>query len=64
MICGYISIFIEIKSNTRTQGSGKYRIQTHRNVGILPQIYVKERQTDCPTIRQNTAKCIGKFTLQ
>jgi hypothetical protein len=38
--------------------------RTVKNSGILPQKYVKERQTVCPTIRQNTAKSIGKYSKQ
>ena len=37
--------------------------RTVENLGILPQIYVKERQADCPSIRQNTAKSVVKITV-
>jgi hypothetical protein len=32
---------------------------TVKNLGILPQKFVKVQQTVCPTIRQNKAKSIG-----
>jgi hypothetical protein len=56
-------MFVQHTRVMRTVRSNDRLRRTVKNLNILPQIYLKERQTDCPTIRQITAKCKGKLTI-